>query len=139
MSFVLPKVHMLQPMLSWGEQLLENPSLSNDELKNFKESVVAHGLVDDAELSEMSSALQSKVVNSSLSDTLDSLIVNENNENEQNENGWSDYDSDDTSMKNLNASDISEHLETVSSHSRTRLRKSQTHRLNVRRTGRMRK
>jgi len=136
MSFVLPKVHMLQPMLSWGEQLLENTALSNDELNNFKTSVAAHGLVDDADLNEITSALQSKVVNSSLSDTLDSLTVNEN---KQNENGWSDYDSDDTSLKNLNASDISEHLETVSSHSRTRLRKSQTHRLNVRRTGRMRK
>ena len=133
MSFVLPKSYMLHPMMVWGENLLANPSTNSTDVKNFSASMHAHGLNDDDDLKQLLSKLQSKEVESSLSDTMNSLAVNEHEDNE-----WSEYDSYDTNMEHLNSSDISEHLETISSRNRTRVRQSQTHRLNVRRSGRMR-
>ena len=154
MSFVLPKAYMLSPMLKWGQNLLNNDSLTKKDINKFNFSIKSHGLQDHDALHSLSSQLQSKLVDSSLSDQFASMKVNNkeiklsneemevNNEEIVNMNNdehgfqWSDFDSDDENIMKLNTEDVSEHLNYVSAG--TRLKKSQIHRMNVRRSGRMR-
>ena len=148
--------NMLSPMLKWGQNLLNNDSLTRD-INKFNFSIKSHGLQDNDALVEMSQ-LQSKLVDGSLSDQFASMKVNNkeikssnedlklnneeievNNEevsvsmnNDEHSFQWSDFDSDDENIMKLNTEDVSEHLNLVSAGTRLKIANQ---RMNVRRSG----
>lgn len=133
MTFVLPKTYMIDPMLNWGNKLLQKDTVGLSEINNFNHSLQSHGLTDDSNLRALVSQLHSKMVDGSLSSSVSSMGIRKSRAEELD---WSDYDSDGEKMTDLNSSDVSSHLQHISS--TNRLKKAKSNGMNVRRSGRMR-
>lgn len=136
MSFVLPKPYMLTPLINWGNELLRKDSLTARELDNYQKSALSHGLGSEDVVESMLSKLNTKVVDSSLSDSLAALgVASEKVASEQEAIDWSEYDKD-NSLADLKSSDVSEHLEHVDTTIKQKIARKNV--VNTRRSGRMR-
>lgn len=133
MSFVLPKPYMLAPMFAWGNELLNENSLTPEAVSNYENSIHAHGLGDAEQLSNIVSQMHSKVAEGTLAKAVDGLNVDETNASDM---AWSDYDSDTNNMESLKADDVSDHLQHIDP--APRLKRANASKMNVRRSGRMR-
>tara|TARA_Y100000996_G_C22005596_1_gene430499 strand:+ start:120 stop:506 length:387 start_codon:yes stop_codon:yes gene_type:complete len=128
MSFVFPKVYMIQPLLDWADELKESESLSSDQVTNFKASAIAHGLYQDELVKAQLSLLYGKLAETELSGSVSNLAI-------QNEDSLEWSDNEDAVTNELETNDVADHLEHVNGSSTT-VKYAQ---INTRRSGRMRK
>tara|TARA_Y100000817_G_C16843440_1_gene539038 strand:- start:210 stop:614 length:405 start_codon:yes stop_codon:yes gene_type:complete len=133
MSFVVPKVYMIEPMLAWARELADSDSMSSNDLASFKDSVVSHGLSNDDDVQRMLSLLYDKAVDNDLTNTVSQLAVDETEECDN----WSD---EDAITNELETADVQEHLQHVTENVKDTKMASvaKVAMRNTRRSGRMR-